>query len=256
MIEEETIPKENEPTVQFAEVLNLSPEQEAHFKDLIAQNKGLIRVLVHPFYMNEDMREFIDPKTGNYITLGGMLYTKGLGPNEERYTKAVFELMQECSTQNIPLVIFEEANKIEGLSEIYRDVDLSNVMLVLTKRDAPYPYFTDDPEGMNCEASKTEKYNSDLEGVALIVKDLGAQRAIVGGSRLDLGKFSNDSYWYSPILRRPFKNMKGRPFSGKEVVAEGCVGYVGQALEKNGIETLFSNISGMTYLGYDFEESR
>jgi len=248
--------REENRQIHFQELLNLSDGQTEKIRKMIAENDGLICVLVHPFFFSDQDKKTISDETGESDNGTFVCQTKGYAKKEENeYYKRLVDLVESCSQKQIPLIVFQEADKIEDLNYLFADLNNENVIIIPTKKSSPCPYFADKPDEFDISRKKLKENNDNLVAAMSTLHNLGAKKAIIGGRKLILDRYRPYGYYPHHFINLdPFSNFKEETFAHKKIHTTGCVGLVAQALRENLINVEFSNIAGIFYLENDMKE--
>lgn len=131
-------------TINFFEI---SPEQEERLRLLIAENKGRIRVFVHPFYQKS------------------LLVKEGL-----------FRLLEKIQAAP-PIFIMEESPSIRTteLTLEILDIPAESVYMIPTELDSPEPLYDDK------EKHSDKRYGKNWQKLNSQLKELGVKTVLVGG---------------------------------------------------------------------------
>lgn len=182
--------KNNEKFVDF---LMLSQEEEDAFKKRIEQNKGLVRIFVHPYY------EKITP-----------YYSKKRAEKIEAINLALQKMLSLPEEKTPPILFFEEKEKRSKLEENIGDIELKNrIYTIPTHESSPEPFIH--KKGVT-EEEKMKNWTPVIEKL----KALGVKKALIGGMQFNVY-----------LLGRTYKNEPD------EIVLDYCVGEAIKRLSKD-----------------------
>jgi len=212
-----------------------SPEKiRLEFKELVVENNGTVRVIVHPFY---GLHSFGGEKISEFTTEG-----------QRKYLDALIKLISGITKENFPFVLFETANGIDSFEKICQsegaEINLSaaNIMVIPTHFNSPTPFMDGDvvEDGLDAAGNKGK---GDLLGLTEILReDYDVAQALVGGQQFYYGRQWHRGYPPDGYTNQPFVANTGKE-RGTEQEISGCVAVVIDALRSVGIEVKVSNIT-------------
>jgi hypothetical protein len=171
-----TPPEEStEKVLPYQELLDLTAEQEAHFRALVERQAGKIRIIIHPF--------------GEYLF--------GDDAQDRRYVAGVRRIVKACAGQ-MAVVLWEEREQIPATKEALKEEWSDSVFVVPTKIGSPGLDLDEDPD----KSDNWEVEDSDLRGMAAIMKDLGVNKVIVGGSFLTFKERADEVYTFAEASKK------------------------------------------------------
>lgn len=184
---------EQENNERIVDFLTLSQEQEDAFKKRIEQNKGLVRVFIHPYF--EKITPHYSEKRAEKIKAINLALQKMLSLPEEKTP---------------PILFFEEKEKISKLEENIGNIELKNrIYTIPTYGSSPEPFIH--KKGVT-EEEKMKNWTPVIEKL----KALGVKKALIGGMQFDVY-----------ILGRTSENEPD------EIVLDRCVGEAIKRLSKD-----------------------
>ncbi|MES2315422.1 MAG: hypothetical protein V4486_01665 [Patescibacteria group bacterium] len=144
-------------------IFSLTPQETLELKDRIEKNNGIVRIMVHPYYIAQ--KKMDDPDVLEYYHLERI-------PTVERG----FEKILKTKSQT-PTILFESYDMVNRTKHIIEPIlkKASNqIYLVETHPADPLPYFGSSPE------TEGQEWALFIEKL----KTLGVKRIIVGGMNL------------------------------------------------------------------------
>ena len=142
---------------QLIDLLEASEEELRTLADKIQAKSGFLQVLVHPFY--DDGVRF--------------------STQYENYKIRRDRFISACLNHNIPLVIFEEEDKLDTLKDrLPKDISCP-IFVVMTESTTPVPYG-----------------NHDMNSVIQLLRKIRAKKVCVGGQYMYVGRMVNSKEPY------------------------------------------------------------
>ena len=200
---------EIDPTVKprFINLFELTPEEESALKKQVDENRGGIRVLIHPFW-----------DTG--------------APEEaqQNYSRSLSRLLSSEGLRKVPLIIFEEEEEEleQTKSKLAAEIESCpggeiTFYLVLTQTGRPEP--KPDKDCTNLSKENTELAEKNWRVLTDILKRAEVKKILVGGKGLSAYIGENDQLQYQQQFAQKWPG-------GEKIVVGHCVGQAIQNLAK------------------------
>ncbi len=142
----------------------LTKEEQEILREKIKKNKGVVRIMIHPYYLQQKSDKGIE----QYISLGRVAVV------EEGFKKIL-----QANTDT-PIFLFETYDQIETTKTIVsKNLRMGNeIYIVPTFPDNSLPYF----ERAN------DLTGEEWEEFIKLIKNLGVEKIIIGGMHLITGE--------------------------------------------------------------------
>lgn len=206
---------------KMVSLMEMDDTQKVQFSNLVSLSNGVVRVLIHPFYMFRTIPERFNDNT-----------------RLTQYYDGIMRVFKKRTPNSLPLIVFEDTKKVESTSEFFsRYSEPSNkpVYLIETYHGSPDP--------ISQQVYGKKEPSCCWSPVIGKMEAAGIRKIILGGSYLNFSTADMNSRTKNDPYYRPFTNqlyLKGAALSNIHLI--NCVGKAAYTLANNFEITLSSLI--------------
>ena len=209
-------------------IWELAPEEAAELKARIHENQGLVRIFVHPFF--ELFRHPDSYESPRYHLEN---------PRVREIETVIQRILEKEPERPPPLLVLEEQVNMQqtsGFLDFLSKESGNRSYLVPTRDASPCPKLT--PRGKTDRTPAEEAWTKLIERL----KELGMERALVGGMYLVLEKAGQDPEW-DKVFENYREDRAAQGAQETDYNPARCVGWTIGQLTKAGIKVEVSNLT-------------
>jgi hypothetical protein len=152
------------PDARYYDIFNLSENESQELSEKIAQNDGLIRVFVHPYYSLHE------------------IHCQAQIDDLERIDAMLGKILVNKKEKRPPVIIMEDYQAIEDLYELLKSFNEDDIYIAPTFSDSSQPY----PQNDSVQMPKKEVGCKNWAAFIDLLDTLGVRKIIIGGQYISV----------------------------------------------------------------------